>query len=497
MSDKRIDQLTEKPSLTDADLIVVSESSGTTWKATVLRFREYLFGLVSAIVGPPDRNDTVFLRQFSGGGIRRVPIEKLLPSGVVTNDMIADGSDVSGTGITSAKLAPSSITHPKLAIDAVHTHNIANAEIANIDNYPPRLFGTGVTTEKICDGAVTGIKGGVPPGSVFHFAARTAPEGYLICNGNTISSNLSESTQGVPNWRLQDLRSVLGATFGVQGRLPDLRGVFVRSYGGGEGSSGTVHNGLDTGTGATGRSSRAVYKHFIFVGSGPKSSGQIADEARNTDPTPSLTDYYAVEFTDNSGTKFNPGDGQYAPRNDNPVTVVAFAKTLTDIGVNLSQHGRYKIYAMRRLQSGPFGQHQESRYLSHNHAISEASHTHANTASFNTSAIRHRHTVNLNYTGAKRDGMNVYRPWDHKNLGKNNAGTSDWPEGGGSNVAVALVNQANSTNLTCESSFSHGYSPVPIPASPTFSRPVNVSTLSDPVDETRPSNVALLPCIKY
>jgi len=90
------------------------------------------------------------------------------------------------TGITESKLAPASVTHPKLAIDSVHTHNIADAEIVTQATYGTSNFGTGITTSKIVDGAVTGVKGGVPTGAVFHFAGSTAPDGYLYCNGNII-----------------------------------------------------------------------------------------------------------------------------------------------------------------------------------------------------------------------------------------------------------------------------------------------------------------------
>ena len=501
MSDKRIDQLQEKPSLSDSDLIVVSEGSGTTWKATVQKFRDYLFGLVDSITGPPDRKDFVFFRRFDDGGVRRVPIEKLLPDGVVTNDMIADGDDESGTGITASKLAPSSVTHPKLAVDAVHTHNIANAEIANIDNYPPKLFGTGVTTEKICDGAVTGIKGGVPPGAVFHFAARTAPEGYLLCNGDTISDDLNGATQGVPNWRLQDLRSVLGNTFGAQGKLPDLRGVFVRSYGGGQGSGTSAHSNLDNIAGAIGRSSGSDNKHLISTGIGttpPKSGSVVATEAINANSgNDSITEYFVCEYTDDAATINNPGDGRFAPRSNSPVGAVAFSKDATTIGIDFGGNVQYKIYAMRRLSSGPFGQHQEQRYMRHTHAVSESGHSHANEVGFNRSLIDHDHRISINVSGYADGGKDALRPHDTKSNGTFGQRTSDALWNNGWQNPVSITNKVATSNLTCENSVSYGYSASQPSVAPVFSRPTNVSDLSDPVDETRPANVALLPCIKY
>jgi len=68
----------------------------------------------------------------------------------------------------------------------------------------------------------------VPTGAVFHFAASTAPTGYLKANGNDIP-NGSGTVQGVTA-NFSALYAILGSTYGAPGRLPDLRGQFIRSW---------------------------------------------------------------------------------------------------------------------------------------------------------------------------------------------------------------------------------------------------------------------------
>jgi hypothetical protein len=516
MSDRRIDQLETKPSLLSTDLIVVSESSGATWKATIDKFRNYLFGLIDLVAGPPDRDDSVFFRQFSDGKILRVPLSKLIPNQTVTNDMLQDGNETQGTGISSTKLAPGCVTNSKIVDSAINTRTINDAETSNIDNYPAKVFQSGVTTSKICDGAVTGIKGGVPPGAVFHFASKTAPAGYLVCNGDTISSTLSGATQGVPNWRLQDLRLVLGTTFGADGRLPDLRGIFVRGYGGGETPSGGSHTSYASG--GIGRNSKAVAKHFLRSGSGQRTASQIKAEAEAVETDTTAFSYFVVEYTVNAGTNLNPGQGIYGPRSDKPINVVAWAKGANPVLNPLMDiYTRYKIYSMRWVSSGEFGKTQESRYASHTHAISEASHTHQVQTTLDPSSFEHDHpdvTVKIKDGGAGRSswitgGKDVLVPGsggDRSYTGDVGTSSSRWTtgvesnpsDGGGRGIRYSPSSTMTGgfSIATCEASVSYGYSETP--GTPFSSRPTDVSTITfDPVDENRPFNVALLPCIKY
>lgn len=99
----------------------------------------------------------------------------------------------------------------------------------------------------------------VPSGTVFSFAGSTAPSGWLLCDGSEYSQTTYAS-----------LFSVLGSTYNTQinpttgsawaspsggtFRVPDYRGIFLRSAGqasgldsvvvGGHQSQGTAKNGL-------------------------------------------------------------------------------------------------------------------------------------------------------------------------------------------------------------------------------------------------------------
>jgi microcystin-dependent protein len=67
----------------------------------------------------------------------------------------------------------------------------------------------------------------VPIGSVFYIASGTTPPGYLFCNGQTIPTSGSGTIQGIDASLLQDLRTLLGTTYGANGQLPDLRNRFA------------------------------------------------------------------------------------------------------------------------------------------------------------------------------------------------------------------------------------------------------------------------------
>jgi microcystin-dependent protein len=95
---------------------------------------------------------------------------------------------------------------------------------------------TGITTVTATTFIGNGI---VPVGAVFHFAASTAPTGYLKANGDTVP-NGSGTIQGVTA-DFSALYAILGTTYGSAGTLPDLRGEFIRGW-----TDGKV--GIDTQT---------------------------------------------------------------------------------------------------------------------------------------------------------------------------------------------------------------------------------------------------------
>jgi len=74
---------------------------------------------------------------------------------------------------------------------------------------------------------------GVPVGAVFHLATSTVPVGYLKCNGDTVP-NGNGTVQGITA-DFSALYSVLSNTYGALGRLPDLRGEFIRGFDDGRG----------------------------------------------------------------------------------------------------------------------------------------------------------------------------------------------------------------------------------------------------------------------
>lgn len=81
--------------------------------------------------------------------------------------------------------------------------------------------------------------GGVPVGTIVYFATTTAPDGFLVCNGDAVTA------------LYPDLRALLiaaGSPFGTTGgnpRLPDLRAEFIRGFDGGRGiDTGRVFGSL-------------------------------------------------------------------------------------------------------------------------------------------------------------------------------------------------------------------------------------------------------------
>jgi len=73
----------------------------------------------------------------------------------------------------------------------------------------------------------------VPTGAVFHFAASTPPTGYLKANGDTVP-NGTGTVQGI-SANFSTLYAILGSTYGSAGKLPDLRGEFLRGWDDGRG----------------------------------------------------------------------------------------------------------------------------------------------------------------------------------------------------------------------------------------------------------------------
>jgi microcystin-dependent protein len=311
----------------------------------------------------------------------------------------------------------------------VHTHNIAAAEAANAQNWTSKQFGTGVTTDKIVDGAVTGAKGGVPLGAVFHFASTTAPAGYLACNGSVIPvfdpSNPGAVCENVPVWRLQDLRTFLGSSFGVVGKLPDLRGVFIRGLG---------QNATQT--------ARTFVKSFSTA-----TLNLLISTLETNDPRASTVSYTLEFYSDAAHLK-------KLSEQTVPVTQDTFATTA----------GQFcRVYANKGAASAALGAFQRESMQQHYHGVSDPEHTHGLSGGGISGSVVTSITQNMKYNN-DRDGNGTYL----KNIGvyTGTGLTYSQPSVVGATTGVAIARQ-----------------------------PAEIAGAT--VDETRPVNAALLPCIKY
>jgi microcystin-dependent protein len=89
--------------------------------------------------------------------------------------------------------------------------------------------GNGATT--ICGSTITlgGVSGTgfVPVGAVY-FSAVTPPAGFLKANGDVVPNGVG-TVQGITA-DFSALYAILGSTYGTAGKLPDLRGQFLRGF---------------------------------------------------------------------------------------------------------------------------------------------------------------------------------------------------------------------------------------------------------------------------
>lgn len=168
----------------------------------------------------------------------------------------------------------------------------------------------------------------IPSGVVLPFATLTVPTGWLICNGDLIP-NGTGIVQG-QSANFSALYSLIGSSFGSLGKLPDLRGVFIRGHGTGSFGSATGNIGRYQGdafashthTGATGTES-AVHTHGLgagqntFMGAGPQGlnaqvvvAGNATSYKYNLPATDAQSALHIHAFTTNA-----TGDVETRPRN--------------------------------------------------------------------------------------------------------------------------------------------------------------------------------------
>lgn len=448
MSDKLISELEEKTGVVDSDQLAV-EGGGVTWRLPLLKLREYLFGIFAVWTGATSKSDFLLLKRFGGDAVYRVSLENLLPDAVVKTKHLED-SVSAGSGITAAKIAPAAVTHPKLAINSVHTHNIANAETTSYANWTSKDFGTGVTTAKIVDGAVTGAKGGVPVGAVFHFAGSKAPAGYVACNGELLPAfdainpgatyTSADNIESIPVWRLQDLRNHLGTQFGAQGKLPDLRGIFVRG---------------------SGRNSVATTRVKIKQDNAGTSGNVFWGSSETNEERPS-TISYTIEFYSDADFVIKTGSLTYTLAES-----LAFSPAHQITG---HANKYYMVYANKGAVSGSLGTVQQDAMQQHYHNMVDPGHEHS---AEGTLRGGHKHKIGYETRG------------DLKGGGGSSAVSGFSGKGEGQTKDLEWTYDGKTVDITLTS----------VGTGITISRYPDIA-LKVP-DETRPVNMALLACIKY
>lgn len=149
----------------------------------------------------------------------------------LTAKTVAEGN-LADLSVSTAKLAAGSVTKDKLAQGAVDGTRLATQSVAFSHLLPAIIATEGQVTKgtaknvlmtpfltKLMVQAFT--PPAVPPGTIIHYAGRTVPSGWLICNG----AKVSRTTYA-------DLFAAIGTTFGAGDgsttfTLPNLDGRFL------------------------------------------------------------------------------------------------------------------------------------------------------------------------------------------------------------------------------------------------------------------------------
>lgn len=173
-----------------------------------------------------------------------------------------------------------------------------------------------------------GPSGGLPPGTVVHGAYQTVPEGWLMCNGQSVS--VAE---------YEDLYAAIGNVFGGDAtnfNVPDLRGQFLRGWDDGKGvdpgrvfgseqgdlfashshtdsghsHSDAGHNHSDAGHGHTFNGARAANDPNCYTGEAALSAipdgGGIGTGYSNIQPAAANIQASAANITASGGSETRP-----------------------------------------------------------------------------------------------------------------------------------------------------------------------------------------------
>jgi microcystin-dependent protein len=161
-------------------------------------------------------------------GAAAVTAEKLAVNAVVSTSIV-DGEirtvDLASQAVTAAKIADNAVTSGKIGPGEVKVGNIGEGAVTG-----DKIANGTISAEDLDDNAVTLSALAeqlkqllVPTGSVMPFAGDTAPAGWKLCNGESLSQAAYPELYAVINKRFGYGDSAI-TTF----RVPDLRGRFIR-----------------------------------------------------------------------------------------------------------------------------------------------------------------------------------------------------------------------------------------------------------------------------
>lgn len=166
------------------------------------------------------------------------------------------GDCVNDDSLNGSKLVDASVTNVKLAANAVGTSNVQDGAI---------------TAAKLA----AAIENLVPVGTILPYGGASAPSGYLICNGQSISRATYASLYAV-------IGNSFGTADGVSFNVPDLRGRFLRMVDGGaandpdRASRTALKTGGASGDNIGSAQDYTTAQHFHFVLSTAASTNSIS-----------------------------------------------------------------------------------------------------------------------------------------------------------------------------------------------------------------------------
>ncbi len=264
-------------------------------------------------------NSSVTLDKLAGGSVNNTKIADAaittskITDGNITTGKLADAVVTTGkindAAITTGKLADSSVTTGKIADNAVTSAKIADgtitsADIADGTIATAELGDSVVTTNKVANNAIDYNKLAAavqqalsPTGTIVAYAGDTAPSGWALCNGQT----LSRSTYSA-------LYAVIGNRFGYGDNsttfhTPDFRGQFLRGRANGSSrdpdrnSRSAMNSGGATGDAVGSTQSDEFHSHRHTVPTDNNSGSNVSQNA--------LTDTSGSD----EGYTYSPGTG--------------------------------------------------------------------------------------------------------------------------------------------------------------------------------------------